>query len=1295
MKNAKRMIALVLALVLAVSVFTACGENKENKEEEKAAITATAVKFSKDGKYTTTVKSDKIDLSDISAKNVEVSYEVVSDVPSDVLTVEDLKTAVSDGNKDNKNNQDTKTVKLKVDSVKNNPDGGYDISFIDNEAAENQIQSYTVNFKKPEATVSVAVDFPEITVTPDIKLVNSSDKEFKVTLALKGSEYIEKIDQKDITLGDAFEKLNINSISASGTNLTMQLSGSLKKNEVGLYQWGTIGVKPSGINDAYQTVTAKVEVKTDGAYIDNSTLKYDGGKITAELKVYGAADVNKLKKDDLKIDGAIVESLEKKDDNTALVTLSADKIESLNDFADKIGGKKMTVGDYKTEAAVYQASFYPVFDYIEEDGNNFKLTLKLYADNGTFDKALKTDAVSFGKGFENAKLESVKLEEDNVAALILSVPAKGQKTDNFSINGEVTLAKGALTNIWGDKTSREASFTRKYSNESLGKDVTLNADTLLEIQKYTRGLNTVFGSICYYGSAAGSVYSLAKSILEATGVLESDHVKVMKELKAIKQSIEDVKDEVLKVKAMLRVSEKNEIQIKLSPYEEKISRLNQYIKDMTSVYEISAVKMALEDAVKTKKLDKMPDFAEFSEGELDAKIKEYGDKYLPKTSDMTDKQAAEYNERLVDYMLSKGTDVLDTQYDDFKDLASKLNEVVGLILADLSKPEDENPMTYYNQLCALSYNFDSQSYEYRLSQRVLAESQLARAIILLSSYYKITTDPTNTKFRNRRNEFQTTMKYLDKFPVTGHSAKDIKANPRYAAKKNSIIHEIKVDRPVISEFAIAGLPPKKSASAVEKLLTDNGYTVCNQLLNMGTNGYKVYLGYKTTKNYDEAVKGVIVLKDTDTNTYTTTDERKIEYKLASYIGDTEFEKGKGNINEGTNAENLHIYYTKQASDLNEGKVIDKISARVNTPYNVGAKSAVLNVGETFGRDCKAVNINSSGTPIYLGQTLQPANGTYKYEEDLQDYIKDIMLSGVEGSPEKAKSLLTDRGYTVINQDLNAGAGGHYIYLGYKTTKNINESIKELMVFETIDMPKDFMLYKLCPYIGDSEFVKRGGDLNENAGGMNIYLYYNRNARGDGYGLTDIYFNSTKSGSVDRMDLNNLAGGDYIYMHAVYGNGVYKTNEYVDEDPEYYPFCYFLNHKVSYGNSEDYWNFTFLKAALQGTDGNDRDWTSEEVNEFCRRMHSSNARAELESAGIRTNKCGVLTKATVTADSKYFNLIWYPFIRMNGNVIQANKKYETKYEDQYNYINKFELNKEKTMYDSCKRNAEFVFFKLHG
>ena len=75
MRKMKRLLSLVLTLVMTVSIFTACGENKkEEKKENKAAITATAVKFSKDGKYTTTVSSKKVDLSGVNEENVEVRY---------------------------------------------------------------------------------------------------------------------------------------------------------------------------------------------------------------------------------------------------------------------------------------------------------------------------------------------------------------------------------------------------------------------------------------------------------------------------------------------------------------------------------------------------------------------------------------------------------------------------------------------------------------------------------------------------------------------------------------------------------------------------------------------------------------------------------------------------------------------------------------------------------------------------------------------------------------------------------------------------------------------------------------------------------------------------------------------------------------------------------------------------------------------------------------------------------------------------------------------------------------------
>lgn len=69
MKKLKRLLSMLLVVTLLLPTLAACGNGSD-----KSDITATAVKFSKNGKYTTTVKSKKVDLSGINADNIEVRY---------------------------------------------------------------------------------------------------------------------------------------------------------------------------------------------------------------------------------------------------------------------------------------------------------------------------------------------------------------------------------------------------------------------------------------------------------------------------------------------------------------------------------------------------------------------------------------------------------------------------------------------------------------------------------------------------------------------------------------------------------------------------------------------------------------------------------------------------------------------------------------------------------------------------------------------------------------------------------------------------------------------------------------------------------------------------------------------------------------------------------------------------------------------------------------------------------------------------------------------------------------------
>ena len=284
-KAMKKVISVLLALVLVVGTFAGCG--KSNKEET-TAITATAVKYTKSGQYTTTVSSKKVDLSGINADNVEVRYLDLTADPaaakaeSTEVATEEATTEATEEPK----LEDVYTLFAKVESVKATDKKSCEITFTDDRAAELKTGSYIVLFKSVEGddnTASVEVEFPEITLTPDVENVVSDATQAKVTLAIDGSAFEDGISEKDIYLDNAFSDMKIESVSSSDKNLTVQLKGSPVRNAAGAYQWGSINVKPSGIKDGYADVTSKIDVKLAAVNIDASTLKYENGNINPRI----------------------------------------------------------------------------------------------------------------------------------------------------------------------------------------------------------------------------------------------------------------------------------------------------------------------------------------------------------------------------------------------------------------------------------------------------------------------------------------------------------------------------------------------------------------------------------------------------------------------------------------------------------------------------------------------------------------------------------------------------------------------------------------------------------------------------------------------------------------------------------------------------------------------------------------------------------------------------------------------------------------------------------------------------
>ena len=150
----------------------------------------------------------------------------------------------------------------------------------------------------------------------------------------------------------------------------------------------------------------------------------------------------------------------------------------------------------------------------------------------------------------------------------------------------------------------------------------------------------------------------------------------------------------------------------------------------------------------------------------------------------------------------------------------------------------------------------------------------------------------------------------------------------------------------------------------------------------------------------------------------------------------------------------------------------------------------------------------------------------------------------------AKGPLTNSGYTVIDRDLNGGAGGKYIYCGYKTTTDVNISLKDLRISigrdaDTYTAPENSSLYTVAGVsptsqnTGDADGVV---DLNKDAGGDYLYYFATKDAKAGDPILEIIVDNSVNANGYDTVkylnsanfntnaDANKGAGGDDIYTH---------------------------------------------------------------------------------------------------------------------------------------------------------------------
>ena len=207
--------------------------------------------------------------------------------------------------------------------------------------------------------------------------------------------------------------------------------------------------------------------------------------------------------------------------------------------------------------------------------------------------------------------------------------------------------------------------------------------------------------------------------------------------------------------------------------------------------------------------------------------------------------------------------------------------------------------------------------------------------------------------------------------------------------------------------------------------------------------------------------------------------------------------------------------------------------------------------------CAAILLSCA--PVFkfnlFGTEASAVSYTKKHEKEYYyapgtKFIANLVLGYSSKKADKAKAVITGVNYTVINKDLNDGAGGNYIFLGYRSDTDPTNSIKDLRIRNANNQnnytaPENKATYTAVGKTPISEAGKLGDgvvDLNMKAGGEYLYYFATKNVlAGDPIVEIKIDTNTDISGyeTVKFLesanfnviaDANKGAKGDYIYTH---------------------------------------------------------------------------------------------------------------------------------------------------------------------
>lgn len=305
---------------------------------------------------------------------------------------------------------------------------------------------------------------------------------------------------------------------------------------------------------------------------------------------------------------------------------------------------------------------------------------------------------------------------------------------------------------------------------------------------------------------------------------------------------------------------------------------------------------------------------------------------------------------------------------------------------------------------------------------------------------------------------------------------------------------------------------------VKAKLIEAGYSVVNKDMNQSAAGPHIYIGCKYSENANEAITNLLTLHNKNHYAaYSVTDEAHIYYIVSEV-----------DLNKGAGGDYIYLYYTR---DPRAGKpLLDVYGNSGITEYSDSGYN-YKTVRRLWDYDYSNLN---AGTTVFTANIYL----SMKREGNSGRYISDIMVA-YGWSKNGAIEKLREAGYDeFIDKDMNAGTGStQYVYIGFKRTDDPNKAIRDLQI---LTKAKDEVVY-----INGIDY-RLTSDVNLNrhcvAWSPDLYLYYTKNSNA-GDPITELYcaekpvfdkkdlrglHKTVKEGN-EYIDLNRLAGGEYIYL----------------------------------------------------------------------------------------------------------------------------------------------------------------------